>query len=122
MLPRNLRRVLVALLVLTHRSNADLAGSSESDTDRKLIRQNLASTSAKQLLNRICFDGDNKTFVVSELRVATRGPPWMRSAASEVFSHILLSERGLEAVLRAYLEGISIEVAGLHVTALLPLV
>lgn len=101
MLPRNLRRVLVALLVLT----GPKPSVTESDNENKLISRNEVPTSAKQLLNDICFHSDSKIFVVSELRIATRGPPWMRSAASDLFSRMLLSERGLEAVLRAYLEG-----------------
>ena len=113
MLPRNLRRLLVALLlmtkydeILTERRKRHM-GPEEIDlsyghTDRNIDEIIVA---ARSLLDIICFQSDNKTFVVSELRVATRGPSWMRTAASEIFSKIILSDGGFECVLRAYLEG-----------------
>ena len=113
MLPRNLRRLLVALLlmtkydeILTERRKRHM-GPEEIDlsyghTDRNIDEIIVA---ARSLLDIICFQSDNKTFVVSELRLATRGPSWMRTAASEIFSKIILSDGGFECVLRAYLEG-----------------
>ena len=113
MLPRNLRRLLVALLlmtkydeILTERRKRHMAPEeidlSYGHTDRNIDEIIVA---ARSLLDIICFQSDNKTFVVSELRVATRGPSWMRTAASEIFSKIILSDGGFECVLRAYLEG-----------------
>ena len=113
MLPRNLRRLLVALLlmtkydeILTERRKRHMAPEeidlSCGHTDRNIDEIIVA---ARSLLDIICFQSDNKTFVVSELRVATRGPSWMRTAASEIFSKIILSDGGFECVLRAYLEG-----------------
>lgn len=113
MLPRNLRRLLVALLlmtkydeILTERRKRHVGPEkidlSYGHTDRNIDEIIVA---ARSLLDIICFQSDNKTFVVSELRVATRGPSWMRTAASEIFSKIILSDGGFECVLRAYLEG-----------------
>ena len=113
MLPRNLRRLLVALLLLTkydeilsERRKRRMA-LDEGDIIHDYPDRNIDEVivEAKSLLEVICFQSDNKTFVVSELRVATRGPSWMRAAASEIFSRIILSDGGFECVLRAYLEG-----------------
>jgi hypothetical protein len=92
MLPRNLRRVLVSLLVLSKEEKNPSQVSSIQST-------------AILLLEEICFRSSNKSFVISELRVAATGPPWMRLRASDLFSHIILSKGGIEAVLQAYLEG-----------------
>jgi hypothetical protein len=92
MLPRNLRRVLVSLLILAKGEKISVEESSIQNT-------------AILLLEEICFNSSNKSFVISELRIAANGPPWMRLKASDLFSHIILSKGGIEAVLQAYLEG-----------------
>ena len=113
MLPRNLRRLLVALLVL---AKSDIAlsercklrlvlNSHDMNHSTTMCDLNEVSILAKDLLESICFQSDDKSFVISELRVASRGPSWMRCAASELFSRIILSDNGFESVLRAYLQG-----------------
>jgi hypothetical protein len=113
MLPRNLKRVLVALLVLSrpvdHTSNVDVARSKLLDrdlcTNNSIESVQSACQKAERLLHEICLNNSIKSLVVSELRIAVKGPHWMRSAASDLFTKILLSDMGFSAVLRAYLEG-----------------
>lgn len=109
MLPRNLKRVLVALLVLSRpveRSSTVMlyVGVRSKNPLESAIATN---ESAGSLLHDICLSDVNKSMVVSELRIAIKGPRWMRTAASDLLSKILLSDMGLAAVIRAYLEGMS---------------
>lgn len=117
MLSRNLKRVLIALLVLSreedinHNNQLNSLPLSNYTSDQcttnieniYFIKQ--IDISAKQLLYEVCFNSSNKTFVVSELRGASKGPKWIISHAGKLFSEIILSEFGLQAVLKAYLEG-----------------
>lgn len=115
MLPRNLKRVLIALLVLSRRSavSTDQVDSENEVTGTSCfidiygpaVPPDLSRNQAEKLLNDICFNKKYKMLVISELRIATRGPQWMRTVASDLFSRVILSDLGLEAVLRAYLEG-----------------
>ena len=107
MLPRNLHRMLVAFLALANCDSKALGFSRVDDPTNtngrciiKAIREN-----AKQFLTEVCFSTENKSLVISELRIASKGPKWLRVAASELFSKMILSENGLDAALRAYLEG-----------------
>ena len=107
MLPRNLHRMLVAFLALANCDNKALGFNRSDDTypADETQKFNTIRESAKRLLTEICFSTENKSLVISELRIASKGPKWLRSAASELFSKIILSENGLDAALRAYLEG-----------------
>ena len=113
MLPRNLKRVLVALLVLSRpvdqTSNVDVARNKLLDidicTNNSVESAQTILQKAERLLYEICLSSSIKSLVVSELRIAVKGPHWMRSAASDLFTKILLSDLGFSAVLRAYLEG-----------------
>lgn len=114
MLPRNLKRVLVALLVLSRpvsTVNAVKTVMLYVGVHRNNPVESASSTnkSAESLLHDICLNDINKSLVVSELRIAIKGPLWMRTAASDLLSKILLSDMGLAAVIRAYLEGMSLD-------------
>ena len=107
MLPRNLHRILVAFLALANCDNKALGFNKIDDSSTTDESQTLTTVrkGAKRLLTEICFSTENKSLVISELRIASKGPKWLRAAASELFSQIVLSENGLDAALRAYLEG-----------------
>ena len=113
MLPRNLKRVLVALLVLSkpvdQTSPVDVDRNKLLDIDRwtnsSVESAQSACQKAERLLHEICLSNSFKSLVVSELRIAVKGPHWMRTAASDLFTKILLSDMGFSAVLRSYLEG-----------------
>lgn len=107
MLPRNLHRMLVAFLALANCDSKALGFSRVDNRTITGVSKTLISIRerAKQLLAEVCFSTENKSLVISELRIASKGPQWLRVAASELFSKMLLSENGLDAALRAYLEG-----------------
>lgn len=107
MLPRNLNRMLVALLTLANCDDKAIGFSHIKDNTVTGGSQILITVrkGAKQLLTEISFSTENKSLVISELRIASKGPKWLRLAAAELFSQIILSDNGLDAALRAYLEG-----------------
>ena len=107
MLPRNLKRVLMAMLILLKSNEPKTPGKIVDLSDVALLAPTSDDTLALQLMTDICLNSSYKAFVVSELRIATKGPQWMRSAAGEWFTKILLSDLGFEAVLKTYLEGVS---------------
>jgi hypothetical protein len=71
MLPRNLRRVLVSLLVLAKGEKTSFEEGSIQNIEEGSIQN-----TAILLLEEICFNCSNKSFVISELRIAANGPPW----------------------------------------------
>lgn len=114
MLPRNLRRLLVSLLVLSKTvleqsamySNSSFDNSVLATSDSREATADMVPELAYNLLRELCDTTVGKPLVVSELRIATRGPSWMKTAASALLTHILLSPPdGLEAVLKAHLDG-----------------
>ena len=115
MLPRNLRRLLIALIALStsngkisinQMNESNTSENTDSNLDSYTIQpQSDISTIATEMLEKICFQTENKSFVVSELRIAAQGPHWMKTAAGGLFLRLILSERGVECVLRAYLDG-----------------
>lgn len=106
MLPRNLKRLLTATLILSKSNRRQARAKILELSDDTLLEPSSDSVLALQLMTDICLNSSFKSLVVSELRIATKGPRWMRSAAGEWFNRILLSDLGFEAVLKAYLEGI----------------
>ena len=117
MLPRNLRRLLVSLLVLSKTvleqsamfSNSSFSNSVLATSDSREATADMVPELAYNLLRELCDASGGKPLVVSELRIATRGPSWMKTAASALLTHILLSPPdGLEAVLKAHLDGESV--------------
>lgn len=122
MLPRNLKRILMAMLILSKSHEKNNPHKSVDLSDIAVLASTSDNTLAFQLMTDICFNSSYKSLVVSELRIATKGPQWMRSAAGEWFTRILLSDLGFEAVLKAYLEGkVSISCGGSAALVLLPL-
>ena len=116
MLPRNLRRLLVSLLVLSKTVLEQSAMYSNpsfnsvlATSDSREATADMVPELAYNLLRELCDASGGKPLVVSELRIATRGPSWMKTAASALLTHILLSPPdGLEAVLKAHLDGESV--------------
>jgi hypothetical protein len=119
MLPRNLKRVLMAMLILSKSPISTFPGKIMNLSETALLIPTSDDTVALQLMTDICLNSSYKSLVVSELRIATKGPQWMRSAAGEWFTKILLSDLGFEAVLKAYLEGISCGIDSGHARVLL---
>ena len=105
MLPRNLKRVLMAMLILSESHERKLRGEIMDLSETALLIPTSNDAAALQLMTDICLNSSYKSLVVSELRIATKGPQWMRLAAGEWLTRILLSDLGFEAVLKAYLEG-----------------
>ena len=124
MLPRNLRRLLVSLLVLSKTvleqsamySNSSFDNSVLATSDSREATADMVPELAYNLLRELCDTSVGKPLVVSELRIATRGPSWMKTAASALLTHILLSPPdGLEAVLKAHLDGESYSCYHVHI-------
>jgi hypothetical protein len=93
-----MRRVISSLLIMSAIPK-DCYTNEHSILDESIRRK------AYDALIGIINDANLKSFFVSELRVATKGPRWMQCAARELFTQVLLGEHGLEYVLRAYLDG-----------------
>lgn len=98
MLKRNLKRMILSLLILTS------CTSSKEQTQFKLDEESLKL--AQTLLDNFTINFPERVMVIKDLRSASRGPQFLRNAACSVMTKILLSPQGLETVLVGYLEGL----------------
>jgi hypothetical protein len=101
MLSRQMSRLILALLCLIEEPALGRYTDSDGDSDR--IRE--VSMEASVMLNQLAAAASSKSMFVSELKVASRGPEWMKKAASLILASVIMSEGGVEAVLHGYLQG-----------------
>lgn len=92
MLKRNLKRIILSLLVLTKYEPVSL-----------LNEENLLL--ALKILDDFTINFPERVMVISNLRLASNGPKYLSNASCNIMTKILLSPQGLETVLLGYLEG-----------------
>jgi len=99
MLKRNLKRVILSLLILT--------AYPSSNEETKINLNNDSIQLAHTLLDTFTINFPERIMVIKALRWASSGPPFLRNAACNIMTKILLSNGGLETVLVGYLEGLN---------------
>jgi len=91
MLKRNLKRIIISLLILLKYQPI------------LLNEENLLL--AQKLLDDFTINLPERVMVISNLRIVSNGPKYLSNASCNIMTKILLSSQGLETVLLGYLEG-----------------
>ena len=104
MLQRTMKRILLSIVYFQkYHPNFNLPISPPSSSS------SLPSTSLPLVtpseLTTMLITGPFKSIVITGLKALNKGPDWMKAIGSRMFSDIIVSDGGLEAVLLSYLDG-----------------
>ena len=102
MFGRNIRRILLALIVFGYSRQEKDCGNSNNGFE---YPENVQMPAREELKSLILEDSSYKRIVAAELRSTITGPMWMRAIGTHLLASLLLSASGLEATLWGYLEG-----------------
>ena len=107
MLDRVLPRILISCMVLQHEchqpcNNINNYKHIKLDED---ITNCIKKSTRKILYDFVNGHFNEKVLVIYCLKYASNGPPWMQTLSTRIMTHILLSDDGLEAVIRGSAQG-----------------
>ena len=104
MLQRTMKRILLSIVYFQNYHPKFSLPTCPPSSSSPLASISLPLVTPTELA-AILVTGPFKSIVITSLKALNKGPDWMKAIGSRMFSDIIVSEGGLEAVLLSYLDG-----------------